>query len=69
VLIHTSGFQSFPTKRVINKNIHFSFQDGGVCLRFVGYDAVLIPSPVDASLSFIAADCGCCYSNLKDMPA
>jgi hypothetical protein len=45
VLIHISGFQSFPTKRVINKNIRFSFLDGGVCLHFVGYDAVLIPSP------------------------
>jgi hypothetical protein len=45
VLIHISGFQSFPTKMVINKNIRFSFQDGGICLHFVGYEAVLIPSP------------------------
>jgi hypothetical protein len=33
------------SQKVINKNIRFSFQDGGVCLHFVGYDAVLIPSP------------------------
>jgi hypothetical protein len=50
VLIQISGFQSFPTKRVINKIIRFSFQDGGVCLHFLGNDAVLIPSPAKGIL-------------------
>jgi hypothetical protein len=52
-MLHISGFQSFPTKRVINKNIPFSFQDGGVVLHFVGYDAVLIPSPENSDYNNI----------------